>query len=260
MKPSLPKDAYDQLADAYAARVDTKPHNAYYERPATLSLIDGVAGKTVLDAGCGPGVYAEWLLNHGATVVGIDANEKMIEHARKRIFDKASGKASGQARFFWANLEEPLTFLEDDSFDGVLSPLAITYVKDHEALFSEFSRVLRPNGWFVFSTEHPFFSYRYFKLENYFDTREVSCDWHGFGEPVRMPSYYHSLGTLSEALYNSGFVVQRIVEPEPTEEFKTHDPVGYEKLMTFPLFICIKAIKTARPPASTRAKGCKAHR
>ncbi len=30
-------DAYETLAAAYAAAVDTKPHNAYYERPATLS-------------------------------------------------------------------------------------------------------------------------------------------------------------------------------------------------------------------------------
>ncbi|WP_279387450.1 hypothetical protein [Rubrobacter taiwanensis] len=30
-----------------------------YERPATLSLLPDVAGKRVLDAGCGPGVYSE---------------------------------------------------------------------------------------------------------------------------------------------------------------------------------------------------------
>jgi ubiquinone/menaquinone biosynthesis C-methylase UbiE len=237
IKQSLPQDAYNQLADVYASIIDTKPHNAYYEKPATLSLIDEVANKTILDAGCGPGVYAQWLLNRGAKVIGIDANEKMISHARKRTSDKAI--------FYHANLEEPLTFLEENSFDGVLSPLAITYVKNHKKLFSEFSRILRPKGWFVFSTEHPFFSYWYFKIENYFDTQEVSCDWQGFGEPVRMPSYYHSLGTISEALYKCGFVTQRIVEPKPTEEFKINDPVRYQKLMKFPLFICIKAKKIA---------------
>jgi hypothetical protein len=59
-------EAYERLAEAYAARVDTKPHNAYYERPATLSLLPDVAGKRVLDAGCGPGVYSEWLAERGA--------------------------------------------------------------------------------------------------------------------------------------------------------------------------------------------------
>ncbi len=237
IRKSLPQDAYDQIADVYASIIDTKPHNAYYERPTTLSLIENVANKTILDAGCGPGVYAEWLLNHGAKVIGIDANEKMIFHARKRTSDKAV--------FYHANLEEPLAFLKDNSFDGVLSPLAVTYIKNHENLFSEFSRILRPNGWFVFSTEHPFFSYWYFKIQNYFETQEVSCNWKGFGEPVRMPSYYHSLGTITESLSKSGFVIQNMVEPKPTEEFKLNDPERYQKLTKFPLFICIKAIKFA---------------
>jgi len=37
-------DAYNTLAASYASLVDTKPHNAYYERPATLSLLPDVAG------------------------------------------------------------------------------------------------------------------------------------------------------------------------------------------------------------------------
>jgi hypothetical protein len=49
-------EAYSCLADAYAARIDTKAHNAYYDRPAVTSLLPPVAGKRVLDAGCGPGV------------------------------------------------------------------------------------------------------------------------------------------------------------------------------------------------------------
>jgi 2-polyprenyl-3-methyl-5-hydroxy-6-metoxy-1,4-benzoquinol methylase len=69
MDKPLALEAYEQLAEAYAARVDTKPHNAYYERPATLSLLPDVTGSTVLDAGCGPGAYTGWLVQHGARVV-----------------------------------------------------------------------------------------------------------------------------------------------------------------------------------------------
>ncbi|HET91353.1 MAG TPA: class I SAM-dependent methyltransferase, partial [Chloroflexi bacterium] len=65
----IAQEAYNSMAEAYAARVDTKPHNAYYERPATLSLLPDIRGKRVLDAGCGPGVYAEWLAESGAEVV-----------------------------------------------------------------------------------------------------------------------------------------------------------------------------------------------
>ncbi len=47
-----PARAYEKLADAYARMIDTKPHNAYLERPATLSLLPNVEGKRVLDAEC----------------------------------------------------------------------------------------------------------------------------------------------------------------------------------------------------------------
>jgi len=76
------REAYEKLADSYAARAPTKPHNAYYERPATLSLLGEVAGKRVLDAGCGPGIYAEELVARGAEVVGFDASGRMVELAR----------------------------------------------------------------------------------------------------------------------------------------------------------------------------------
>ena len=82
-------DAYNTLADAYASVVDTKPHNAYYERPATLSLLPDVNAKIVLDAGCGPGVYSEWLVDHGAKVTGVDASPPMVELAKRRLAGRA---------------------------------------------------------------------------------------------------------------------------------------------------------------------------
>jgi ubiquinone/menaquinone biosynthesis C-methylase UbiE len=235
MKPSLPQRAYNSLADAYAAKIDVKAHNAFYERPATLSLIDEVAGKRILDAGCGPGVYAQWLLDRGAQVVAFDANAKMLAYARKRTTDRAT--------FFQANMEEPLSFIDTDSIDGIVSALAITYVRDHKTLFAEFNRVLHSRGWLVISTEHPFFSYGYFKVPNYFKTRKVNSIWKGFGKPVRVPSYHHSLGSICEALSGNGYTIERIIEPKPTGRFRKVNQKEYQKLMRFPLFICIRARK-----------------
>ncbi|MBN1700068.1 MAG: methyltransferase domain-containing protein [Spirochaetales bacterium] len=234
MKKPLPYDAYDELADSYAVMVDTKPHNALYNTPAVISLLPDVQNAHILDAGCGPGFFTEILLKKGAVVTAFDANEKMIRHARARVGEKVT--------LLRANMEEPLAFLGDNTVDGVLSSLAVTYVKDHTPLFAEFSRVLHPGGWLVFSTEHPFFSYRYFNIDNYFETREVSCVWKGFGKHVTMPSYYHSLGSIAEALSGNGFVIERILEPRPLPEFKFTSPEDYEDLMKFPLFICIRAI------------------
>jgi SAM-dependent methyltransferase len=229
-------DAYQDLAEAYAAVVDKKPHNAYYERPATLSLLPDVKDKKVLDAGCGPGVYSEWLVKHGAEVMGVDASPKMVELARQRLGPTIEVRQ--------ADLSQPLTFLDSSSFDLVLSPLTMEYIEDWHATFAEFYRVLRPGGYFILSATHPLFDYLYFKSNNYFETELVGSEWRGF-ESVRvyMPSFRRSLGAMLNPLIEVGFRLEKILEPKPTDEFKEADPRHYQELSQQPCFICIRARK-----------------
>ena len=222
----------------YAGFIDTKPHNAYYERQTTLALLPDVNGLRVFDAGCGPGWYAEWLLDHGAEVVGVDASPKMIAFARQRTGNRAD--------LYLADLSKPLEFAADSAFDLVVSPLVIHYIEDVAALFAEFSRILKPNGLFVFSTGHPFADYGYFKSDDYFATEQVSALWKGFGEePVEVTQFRYSLTTLTEALWRAGFVIERLVEPLPNDDFKQADPEHYAELMQFPVFMCVRARKIA---------------
>lgn len=230
-------DTYQSIAAAYAALAPDKDYNAYYDRPAMLSLLDeSVAGQHILDAGCGPGIYSEILLQKGAQVTGVDVSENMIELAQQRNGDGG--------RFMVANLEEPLSMFKDAEFDGILSALAITYIQDLKVLFQEFQRVLKPGGWFCFSTEHPFFSYHYFKLENYFDTQKVACDWKSFSaEPITMSSYYHSLSCITDALLDNGLVIEKILEAKPVPEFALKHPRGYAERLQSPSFIHFRARK-----------------
>jgi SAM-dependent methyltransferase len=228
--------AYEELAEAFAAAVDTKPHNAYYERPATLSLLPPVEGKRVLDAGCGAGIYSEWLLEHGAEVLSIDASPKMIELTKQRL--------RRTVNIVQANLGKPLTFLDSASFNVVLSPLVMDYIQDWRSTFAEFYRVLSPGGCFIFSVGHPLWDFLYFKSNNYFETEFVSCEWKGFGKiQVRVPSFRRSLGEIINPLTETGFRIDRILEPKPTEEFKLADPRNYEELLRHPVFLCVRAIK-----------------
>ena len=229
-------DAYEILAEAYASVVDTKPHNAYYERPATLSLLPEVKDKRVLDAACGPGVYSEWLIEHGAKVVAVDASSKMIELAKRRLGDAADIRQ--------ADLSKLLTFLESESFDIVLSPLTMEYIEDWTSTFREFHRVLRPAGYFILSVTHPAFDYTYFKSSNYFETELVGSVWRGFDTVrVHMPTFRRSLEATLNPFMEAGFQLERILEPRPTEEFKQADPEDYEELMQYPSFLCIRARK-----------------
>jgi SAM-dependent methyltransferase len=227
-------DAYEKLAARYAALIDTKPHNAYYERPATLSLLPDVAGWRGLDAGCGPGAYTEWLLDHGAEVVGMDVSPAMIAHARQRVGDRAE--------LHVADLAQPLDFLPDSAFDLVFSALTLHYVRDWSGMLAEFARVLRPAGLLVFSVEHPFSDLIDLGSGDYFATELVGMPWRGFGgEPVYVPFYRRSLTTISEALWNAGFVIERLIEPQPTAELRRAEPEDAVALMRQPGFLCVRA-------------------
>jgi len=230
--------AWELLAECFAARVETKAHNAYYDRPAVISLLPTVAGKRVLDAGCGPGVYARWLVDQGAEVVGLDSSEKMLTIARQRL--------AGRAHFVQADLGQPLGFL-DGSFDLVLCPLVLEYVKDWTSTFKEFFRLLREPGYFVFSAGHPadeFFEHH--AQGNYFATELVDMDWRGFGVEINVPYYRRPLSAMIDPLLEAGFILERLLEPRPIPEFKKEDSHDYEKLMRQPGFICFRGRKSAQ--------------
>ena len=224
---------YDAVADRYARQVDTNPYNAEYDRPATLALLPPVAGRDVLDAGCGAGWYAERLVEAGARVTGIDASARMVDHARARLGDRAALRV--------ADLAAPLPF-SDGSFDLVLSALVLHYLADIVPTMREFRRVLRPEGTLVFSTHHP--CHEADRLEqagravDYFATEVVDEDWENVG-PVRF--HRRPLTAVFESLATAGFVVERVVEPRPTEAFRRLKPEAYARLLRRPEFLCVRA-------------------
>lgn len=232
----IAQEAYNQMAKAYAELVDRKPHNAYYERPATCSLLPDPKGKRILDAGCGPGVYAELLTENGAEVVAIDANQKMVQLAKERLGDRAL--------VILASLDQPLLFFADSSFEIVISPLVLDYIKNWRSVFEEFYRLLRSNGLLVFSIEHPYMKYDLHRDNSiYFDTKLVEYEWKGFGKRVNVPSYRRPMNEIINPLIEAGFTLDRLLEPKPTQAFKEELPEDYAKLVKEPGFMCIRAIK-----------------
>ncbi|HZI31463.1 MAG TPA: class I SAM-dependent methyltransferase, partial [Candidatus Binatia bacterium] len=162
-------DSYDGKAHKYAESVDARPWNAHYERPAVVSLLPTLKDKHVLDAGCGSGWYAEYLLDQGANVVAFDRNADFIQLTHARV---------GQhARVLQADLAEPLNFARDAEFDLVLCSLVLHYLKEWQPTLRELHRVLKPRGTLIFSTHHPFTDWQYFKTENYFAVDLLEDEW-----------------------------------------------------------------------------------
>jgi ubiquinone/menaquinone biosynthesis C-methylase UbiE len=113
-------------------------------------VIEGLdlAGKSVLDIGCGSGAITLSLLrDHGAKhVTGIDVESDVCDAARQRA--KAAGAQDGIT--ILQVTPGPFDF-PDQTFDVVFSKDSIIHIPDKEFLAAEAFRILRPGGWFAAS-------------------------------------------------------------------------------------------------------------
>ena len=232
---SVSLDSYQQMADYYFSYVDSKPFNAYYERPGTLALLPEVKGKRVLDAGCAAGWYTAWLLDHEAQVTAVDLSPNMVERTRQRVGE--------HARILQADLNLPLDDLTDASFDIVLSSLTLHYLKDWTGVLSEFRRILVPGGTLVFSVHHPFMDFTVFKRENYFLTELLEDEWNTTTGPVKVYFYRRPLSQIITAVLEAGFLLEKLSEPMPTQEFQAAQPEAYQRLTKRPQFLFLRARK-----------------
>jgi SAM-dependent methyltransferase len=223
---------YEAIADRYAAKIDQRPWNALYERPATLSLLPDVRGKDVLDAGCGPGWYAEWLASHGARVVAVDRSPRMVELTKARL--------AGRGQVITGDISDLAEF-PGASFDLVLSCLVLHYVADLAKTFREWSRLLRSGSRTVLSTHHPTHDQRSLLEPGYLVEEVIEEKWDWLGE--RMRYYRRPLSSLTEPLVKAGFVIERIIEPRPSRALREADPEGYEQLRRLPAFLFLSARK-----------------
>jgi SAM-dependent methyltransferase len=118
-------------------------------READAQLLGGVAGRVVLEVGCGAAQCGRWLVANGADVVAIDLSASQLDHAR--TLDEQTG-----VRVRVAQADARQLPIRDSSVDIACSAYgALPFVADSAAVMSEVSRVLRPGGRWVFSVTHP---------------------------------------------------------------------------------------------------------
>lgn len=107
-----------------------------------------LAGKTILDIGCGAGgIDVALVANHGAAyVTGIDVEDGVLSHARALVKRRGLSDRIGVAKVAPGPFPFPA-----ESFDIVFSKDSIVHIPDKHALMAEVYRVLRPGGWFIAS-------------------------------------------------------------------------------------------------------------
>jgi ubiquinone/menaquinone biosynthesis C-methylase UbiE len=145
--------AWDRNADLWTQEVRSglDLYRELYTFPAFLSFMPSIAGKRVIDLGCGEGSNTRRFARLGGLMTGIDLAPEMIERAREQEEKEPLGIAYEIGSF-----NELLPFA-DEEFDCALSTMALMDGPDLSAALRAASRVLKPGGTLCFSILHPCF-------------------------------------------------------------------------------------------------------
>jgi 2-polyprenyl-6-hydroxyphenyl methylase/3-demethylubiquinone-9 3-methyltransferase len=118
--------------------------------PLRLDWIDqqaAIAGKRVVDVGCGGGILAESMARRGATVLGIDLADRPLKVAQLHAME--SGVANLEYRSIAA---EALAAEQPGQFDVVTCMEMLEHVPDPSSVVRACAQMTKPGGWIFFST------------------------------------------------------------------------------------------------------------
>ncbi|GAB6102083.1 class I SAM-dependent methyltransferase [Thermococcus atlanticus] len=166
---------FDRIAHRYDRWYETGT-GRYVDRTEKwliFSMLRSEGGRA-LDLGCGTGNYTAELHRRGFYVVGLDASERMLEIARKKL---------PSVRFIHGDAYH-LPFPEE-SFDVVLSVTMFEFIHRPEEVVAEIYRVLKPGGeviigtmngrslWFLFKRIKSIFTETAYRYARFYTPREL---------------------------------------------------------------------------------------
>lgn len=190
--------------------------------PVMLALVGDVAGKRVLDLGCGEGRFCRMLAARSAVVVGLDLVFAMVNAARER--------AGNDGRYVQGSGDVPP--FRDASFDLVVSYLTLIDITDFRAAIRESPRVLKAGGQLLVANLSEFITasdgwerdqdgHRLYKrVDRYLEEHRVILEGNG----MRFLNWHRPLSACMEAYLGAGLVLRRFLEPTPEDETLREDP------------------------------------
>ena len=214
-------ESWDRVAArrGEAAGADVVQYGPDLPTEADLRLCGDVAGRRVLDLGCGAGENAITMAGLGAHVIALDISPAQLALGR-RLAEAA------EVRVEWHESDAAdLAFLRADSIDLALSTGVVHEIEDFDRLLRQVHRVLRPGAAFVFSHDHPMrlavgrdgtgpgvlplgrleVRRSYFDLSPIITTRD--------DEAIQV--WPRAIADVFSALHRAGYRVDVLLEPEP---------------------------------------------
>jgi len=236
---------YDFMAEFYHNwRTKENPRGWFYnemlEMPATLELLGDVKHKKILDFGCGTGIYAKLLTKKGAIVKGFDISKEMIKIAKQENPKLDLIRGSGYKIPF------------KEKFDIVLAALVIDYFKDWDKVFKQIRKVLKKNGFFIFSIGNPVeeckkkikIKGKIIKvLGDYFTERKIYGVWRNIRrKSIRIPTYHKTYEIIIKTIIKNGFEIMDYKDCFPLKKAKKLFPIDYKEYSKHPYF-CVWKVR-----------------
>ena len=216
--------------------------------PLIFQTLGEIAGRRILDAGCGDGYLARKLSQLGAVVTGIEAAGELLAFAIAEETKAASG-----ITYVHGDVSA-MPFFKDNSFEVVVTNNVIQDVEDYQGAFREFSRVLLPGGRYIHIENHPCYSLQgsgwvrdeqgnrlFRKVDNYFRRGPFLAQWRPQTGMQPTVTWHRTLGDIMNSLVTNGLQIAKVVEPEPPESWR--DDVQRSDAFRIPDFLVLVCTK-----------------
>lgn len=184
--------AYNEWAETY----DTNPNRTCELAGQVLRKVDlPIAGRDIVEIGCGTGRNTEWLAARAASITALDFSKEMLRRAGARVQEPHVRFIQHDVRTTWP--------LAEDTADIIIAMLILEHVEHLEPVFAEAVRVLRPNGNLFLCELHPMRQLQGGQAQ--FSNKQT-------GERQLVPAFLHNVSDFVNGGLSAGFELQRLDE------------------------------------------------
>lgn len=183
--------------------------------PTTLEFLEVEPGDTVLDVGCGNGVFARRLSDLGAVVTAVDFSSELLECARSY--------PSEGIRYESADATDYSSLVKLGRFRSAVANMVLMDIPAIEPMFKALNEMLCDNGLFVMSIQHPCFNSSGVEFLKRGDRNSVVvADYNESysgkgdaieGQPLEQYYFHRSISTYLECAFRFGFILDGFHEP-----------------------------------------------
>jgi 2-polyprenyl-3-methyl-5-hydroxy-6-metoxy-1,4-benzoquinol methylase len=211
-----------------------------------VDFLGNIAGRNVLDVGCGPGTLGIAMSEMGANVTAVDSSESMLRLAREEA--EVRGVS---IEFVQGTIKDWTMGGIARVFDIVMAINVLRYLENPSDLMELVDRSLTENGRFILSDVHPIIDaggkpgeLAERRVSHYFDRTQGTMEFRNAGEKAVVRFYRRPFEDVFKALYDACFTVTRFAEPQPREALVTDGNRKYfEAGKRFPFCYVLEAVR-----------------